>query len=212
MMVKTGIRHLLRSVIELWQLWYCPWDLGEPTDPCAVWKKLGDQFLKKSWGNKLELRRKLHSLRLFDGESVQEHIRRKTELFHALGEVDTPLSEEDRVVYLLASLPDSFGVLVTASENVPRMEVVIERLLHEERKMNNCSAGNERAMNTRARRMVRCYHCKGLGHFKRDCPKLVSERDHYQKEQVKHKSHNVKENCDSSDEGILLAQQSRYIW
>ena len=41
--------------------------IGDPEDPIAVWKKLGDQFQKKTWVNKLELRRKLHSLRL------QEH-------------------------------------------------------------------------------------------------------------------------------------------
>ena len=47
--------------------------IGDPEDPVAVWKKLEDQFQKKSWATKLELRCKLHSLRLKDGESVQEH-------------------------------------------------------------------------------------------------------------------------------------------
>ena len=106
--------------------------IGEPDDPRRVWTKFSKQFMKKSWGNKLELRRKLYSLRLTEGGSVQDHIRKMTELFNALAVVDTPLSEEDRVVYLLASLPDSFGVLVTAleaSSEVPSMEVVTERLL-----------------------------------------------------------------------------------
>jgi len=39
------------------------------------------------------------------GESVQDHIRVMTELFTALENV---ISEEDHVVYLLASLPESF--------------------------------------------------------------------------------------------------------
>ena len=38
--------------------------IGDPEDPIAIWKKLGDQFQKKTWVNKLELWRKLHSLRL----------------------------------------------------------------------------------------------------------------------------------------------------
>ena len=29
--------------------------LGDPEDPIAVWKKLADQFQKKTWANKLEL-------------------------------------------------------------------------------------------------------------------------------------------------------------
>ena len=71
-------------------------------------------------------------MQLNEGESVQEHIRQMTELFNALSEMDVPLSEEDRVIYLLASLPDSFSVLVTAleaSSDVPKMDIVIERLL-----------------------------------------------------------------------------------
>ena len=46
-------------------------------------------------------------------------------------------SEEDQVICLLASLSESFGVLITAleaSSEVPKMDVVMERLLHEERK------------------------------------------------------------------------------
>ena len=46
----------------------------------------------------------------------------------------------DKVVYLQASLPESFGVLVTALEirsEVPMMDVVTESLLHEEQKMLN---------------------------------------------------------------------------
>ena len=30
--------------------------LGDPEDPAVVWKKLGDQFQKKTWANKLALR------------------------------------------------------------------------------------------------------------------------------------------------------------
>ena len=30
--------------------------IGDPEDPIAVWKKLSDQFQKKTWVNKLELR------------------------------------------------------------------------------------------------------------------------------------------------------------
>ena len=36
--------------------------LGDPQDPAVVWQKLCDQFQKKTWANKLTLRRKLYSL------------------------------------------------------------------------------------------------------------------------------------------------------
>ena len=37
--------------------------LGTPEDPVEVWRKLANQFQKKSWANKLKLRRKLYALR-----------------------------------------------------------------------------------------------------------------------------------------------------
>ena len=106
-------------------------------DPVAVWNKLSTQFQKKTWANKLHLRKNLYSLRLKEGDSVQEHIRMMTEVFEELAVIGDPLKEEDQVVYLLASLPESYDMLVTALEanvDVPRMDVVIERLLHAERK------------------------------------------------------------------------------
>ena len=48
----------------------------DPEDPVVVWKKLKQQFQKKTWANKLELRRKLYSLKLREGESVQAHMKR----------------------------------------------------------------------------------------------------------------------------------------
>ena len=61
-----------------------------------------------------------------------------TEIFDALLVVDDPVSEDDCVVHLLASLPGSFNMLVTtleANAEVPKMELVTERLLHKERKL-----------------------------------------------------------------------------
>ena len=36
--------------------------LGDPNDPTAVWERLSTQFQKKTWDNKLALRRRLHLL------------------------------------------------------------------------------------------------------------------------------------------------------
>ena len=41
--------------------------IGEPEDPAVVWENLANQFQKRTWANKLELRRKLFSWRLKDG-------------------------------------------------------------------------------------------------------------------------------------------------
>ena len=61
---------------------------------------------RKSWVNRLNLSRKLNSLRLKDGESVQEHVKMMVETFSELSIVGDTITDKDRVVYLLASLPE----------------------------------------------------------------------------------------------------------
>ena len=77
----------------------------------------------------MALHRRLHSLRLKEGQSVQEHVKALTEIFNELSVVRDDIDDEDRVVYLLASLSDLYEMLVTALEantEVPNMETVIE--------------------------------------------------------------------------------------
>ena len=182
-------------------------------DPKEAWKKLHDQYCKKTWANKLELRKKLHYLRLSEGGSVQDHIKEMTEVFQSLAEMDSPLTEEDKVVYLLASLPDSFSVLVTALEaspDVPTMDVVTERLLHLERKMNERSGGgmDEKALAVKsknAKKRATCHHCGKLGHYKRDCWKLAADRRTKSQKESKHEASLVAEQVDSAgDDEVLM--------
>ncbi len=149
--------------------------IGDPEDPVVVWTKLQNQFQKKTWANKLALRRRLHSMQLKDGTPVQDHIKSMTELFNELAIVGDAIDEEDRVVYLLASLPDSFNTLVTAleaNEDVPKMEIVTERLLHSERKQKdkNSVDFSEKAIAAKFKgRSLRCHYCKRVGHIQRNC-------------------------------------------
>ena len=163
--------------------------LDEPEDPVAVWKKLLDQFQKKTWANKLGLRRRLYSLKLKEGDSVQEHIRKMTEIFEELAVIGDPVKEEDRVVHLLAGLPESYNMLVTALEAnsaVPQTEVVTERLLHEERKRKDREDSEKTHMKamtvSRSKKEIRCYHCKKPGHIKRDCRALKQKQTPRSKE------------------------------
>ena len=81
--------------------------IGEPEDPVVVWKKLQYQFQKKTQANKLALRLRLHFLQLKYGKLVQGHIKAMMELFNELAVVRDVIQDEDHVIYLLASLPDS---------------------------------------------------------------------------------------------------------
>ena len=155
---------------------------ADPEDPVAVWGTLQSQFQRKTWANKLSLRRRLHSLHLRDGDSVQDHIKSMTELFNELAVVGDAIADDDKVVYLLASLPESYNTLVTAleaNEKVPDMEVVVERLLHTERKHRERSSldynedkaliGKRQFPHRQKGRGPQCHYCKRYGHIQKNC-------------------------------------------
>ena len=166
---------------------------SDPTDPVVVWRTLADQFQRKTWANKLELKQKLFSLQLAEGGSVQEHVKLMTEIFEELSVIGEAISEEDRVVYLLASLPESYNVLVTALEasaDVPTLAVVRERLLHEETKMKSRSnqLSQEEALSTSFKKKLRCHFCNKLGHFKKDCEEFAKVKSQAKPAQAKKKN------------------------
>ena len=47
---------------------------------------------------------------------MQKHVKDLTEIFDELSIIGDPLDEENQVVHLLASLPESYDMLVTALE------------------------------------------------------------------------------------------------
>ncbi len=95
------------------------------------------------------------------------------------------MSDEEKVVHLLASLPDSFNMLVMAleanSESVPKMENVTERLMHEEKKLKERAVEDDERRAFAVKGIPRedfvCHYCKKPGHIKRNCRKLAAKYD-----------------------------------
>ena len=82
------------------------------------------------WANKLELKRKLLSMKLSEGGFVQEHVKLMTELCNKLSAIGEPVSEEDHVIFLLASLPgDGYRRQATGRGNVIlKMNLPVEKV------------------------------------------------------------------------------------
>ena len=132
-------------------------------------------------------------MRLAEGSSVQDHIKFMTEICDELSVIGETISEEDRVVYLLVSFPESYNVLVTALEasaEVPRLTVVRERLLHEETKMKSKSnqLGQEGALTSSIKKKLRCHYCNKFGHFKKEYEEFAKVKGYSRPAQIKRKN------------------------
>lgn len=91
--------------------------------------------LRKRWGNKAGFVPQTTLVEI-EGQRLGSGV--MTELLDALSVAGENVSEEDQLVYLLARLPESYSVLVTAleaNEDVPKLDVVTEHILHQERKL-----------------------------------------------------------------------------
>jgi hypothetical protein len=85
----------------------------EPTTK-DLWDKLGKLYQSKSLVNKLFLRKKMYTLRMRDGDSVEEHLNAFNTVVSQLVYVEIKISDEDKCISLLCSLPDSWDILVVA--------------------------------------------------------------------------------------------------
>ena len=207
---------------------------GEPVDPVEVWDTLENQFQKKSWTNKLILKSKLSRMRLKDNQSVSEHIKSMTEIFQELAIIGQPMEEEDRVVQLLTSLPKKYNVLVTSllsNVEVPSMDIVTERVMHEDRKLKEIEHKEHKESKSqvfyannggRRKEPPTCYHCGFKGHIQRNCEVLrkeqeKQERQHAKKSQNKFnrnkvnltvsKSQDTSEESSDSESGFCCSHQ-----
>lgn len=81
--------------------------IGDPEHPQDVFEKLANTFHRRSWVNKLRLRKTFYGYKLAIGGSVHEHLKVFVEIFNELHILGDDLEAEDKVIHLLASLPST---------------------------------------------------------------------------------------------------------
>ena len=164
--------------------------LGDPQDPSVVWKTLEDQFQKKSWANKLRLRRRLYNLKIDEDQPIQKHLKSMSEIFQELAIIGYPVDEEDRVTQVIGSLPESYDMLVTALEasaEIPNMETITEKIIHEERKIKEKQKTKKEEQALASERYKpqdrRCFYCNQSGHIKKFCKKYLEDQEERKKKE-----------------------------
>jgi len=149
--------------------------IGDAEDPIKVWKELENTYQKKSVANKFSLRKKLINTKFQTGTSLQNHAKIFSETYSSLAAIGEPLDNDDKVFYLLCSLPESFDMVVTTIENcekLPDFQVVLQKLLAHEKKIEerkNDSESSNALIIKKDKNKRKCNHCKKIGHFAKQC-------------------------------------------
>jgi hypothetical protein len=130
--VKSTIRLCLSDSVLL--------NVSEEATTKDLWDKLGKLYQSKSLVNKIFLRKKLYNPRMRDGDSVAEHLNTFNTVVSQLVSVEIKISDEDKCISLLCSLPDSWDSLVVAigsNTTALKFDEVVSSLLSEEMRQKN---------------------------------------------------------------------------
>lgn len=83
------------------------------TSAKVLWKKLEDRYMLKSAENRFHLKRRLFRFHFRQGISMIEHITDFNKILADLANLDVRISDEDKALSLLNSLPDEYEHLIT---------------------------------------------------------------------------------------------------
>jgi hypothetical protein len=169
-----------------------------------LWDKLGKLYQSKSLVNKLFLRKKLYNLRMRDGDLVADHLNAFNTMVSQLVYVEIKISDEDKCISLLCSLPDSWDSLVVAigsNTTALKFDEVVSSLLLEEMRQKNMEGQSIDTLFARGRSQERnrskfssgrskskgrskfprkfvkvCWRCEKEGHYKKQCRSKVEKK------------------------------------
>lgn len=143
-----------------------------------TWISLEDVYEKRSLSGKLFLRRKLMSMKMNEGEKLDDFISRFEHVLCQLKSSGAEVKEEDAICTLLLALPKSYETIVTVLENMAietlDLNYVKTKLkIDSEKKKESDGDQNEptKAASFMSNKSIKCYNCGENGHVKRYCKK-----------------------------------------
>eukprot|EP00253_Pinus_taeda_P025246 PITA_25246 len=108
-----------------------------------------------------------------DGDSVIEHLNAFNTVVTQLASIDIKISDEDKCISLLCSLPDlwdSLVIVIGSNATVLHFDEIVSPLLMEEMRQKNMENQNGDALS------VVCWKCGKEGHFKRYCKSKAPDK------------------------------------
>lgn len=153
--------------------------------PDEAWEALTQRFEASTLAAKLHLRKRYFRLDMPEGANVERHLTEMQELTDRLSAMGSKISEEDKAMTILGSLPNSYRALVTTLGNqAGNLSVVnvTNAILDEQRRGAPTNASEpdsalvgvsrrQPSSNSGVRNFPprKCYNCDQPGHISREC-------------------------------------------
>ena len=164
----------------------------------AAWKKLSEIYEAKGISRESSLRKQLYTLKLAEGDSIQQHINRFMDIVDQLKGIAVTLDDRSMASVFLDTLPKLYNLLKVSLGNIPTMitmDLVMSWTLEEEARLreedendNNDKAalltkkgktfwknGKGDKKSTYDKLKIECFHCGKIGHKKYECQKFKTE-------------------------------------
>ncbi|KAK9065390.1 hypothetical protein SSX86_016773 [Deinandra increscens subsp. villosa] len=216
-------------------------EVARETSAAGVWLKLDSLYMTKSLANRLYLKKKLYSLKMDPGMSVDDHSDEFNKIIIGLENIDVTVEDEDQAILFLSSLPSNYEhfleTLMYGRESLSMEEVMAAlntrelKKKHEEKddgaeglfargKGDQKSAykkGNQRPK-FKGKKVFKCFVCGSEKHFKRDCPEWKKRkgndyRNHNRRQGSNHGDHEESsEGYESSDVLMVISDESKDGW
>ncbi|GMF66182.1 unnamed protein product [Phytophthora lilii] len=91
--------------------------IREASTALEAWESLKAFFVKQSLHNRVQLRKQLHEFTLGSGENLMTHIVRFDDLCARLAAVGEKMTDDEKIVILLGSLPQEYDTMVRIIES-----------------------------------------------------------------------------------------------
>ncbi|KAJ0388907.1 hypothetical protein P43SY_011987 [Pythium insidiosum] len=89
------------------------------TTAAEAWLTLERYFVKRNLHNRINLRIKLHELRMAQGDDISEHMLKFDDIVMAMEAIGDLMEEDEKLVVLLGSVSADYDGIVKIIENKP---------------------------------------------------------------------------------------------
>lgn len=187
----------------------------------VAWLNLRNVHQRSTIGSKIRLLSRLFRTRMVEGESMQCHLNKISEILSQLSAIRAEgIDEQVAVCAIMQSVSEEYDSLITAMEawSDERLTLVnVKSMLIEEWERKNEKSVVETAFSVtmggrppnRKKPKYTCYYCNGEGHLKRNC---ILYRHHLEEQRVNNnvKNDNNEVNKDNDKDSARVARMNQW--